>query len=482
MSGLNLDAVEPFASCRPETRATLATSAERRRLAPGEHLFREGDAGTFMFTVKSGRLTVRAQTDAGTSVVLRDMTAGEVGGLTTMTTDKRRSATVSAADESVVVTIPKAAFVRALADHDDLARALIAFLAKKVRTKTRRLATLMGATSTEGTPVAVFDAKSYDAQAFRELDAQDLSFHCFEAKLDERTAALAAGHPVICAFVNDDLRGPVIRALADHGVGLIALRCAGYNNVDLEAAKDCGLDVVRVPAYSPHAVAEHAFALISTLNRKTHRAYARVREGNFSLGGLVGFDLFGRTLGVVGTGKIGRCTAEIARGFGMRVLAYDAFPNEELARQVGLEYVELDRLLERSDIVSLHAPLNPETYHLLDAERIERMKQGAMLINTSRGGLVDASALIDALKSGRIGAAGLDVYEEESEYFFEDRSDRVITDDLLARLITFNNVLITSHQAFLTTDALSNIATTTRDNIREWLAGQRGSELTNAVV
>lgn len=482
VSDPNLDAVEPFASCAPDTRARLASAAAHRRLRPGEILFEEGDDGTFMFVVASGRLAVRTSTDSGTSVVLRDMTAGDVGGLTTMTTEKTRSATLTAIDESAVLTIPKDVFVEALAKHDDLTRAVIAFLAKKVRTKTRRLASLMSGPQSGGTPVAVFDAKSYDAGAFDALQAEDLSFRHFEAKLDEHTAALAAGHPVVCAFVNDDLSGPVIRALADGGTGLIAMRCAGYNNVDLSAASEAGLDVVRVPAYSPHAVAEHAMALVLTLNRKTHRAYARVREGNFSLGGLVGFDLHGRTMGVVGVGNIGSCMARIARGFGMTVLAFDAYPDADLAERVGFEYVELDALLGRSDVVSLHAPLNPDTYHLIDAERIGRMKPGAMLINTSRGGLVDAGALIDALKSGQIGAAGLDVYEEESEYFFEDRSDRVITDDLLARLITFNNVLITSHQAFLTKDALSNIATTTRDNIREWLGGKRGRELTNAVL
>jgi D-lactate dehydrogenase len=481
MSALDLADIEPFSSCRPETREALTASAERRQLQPGETLFEEGDDGTFMFAVESGRLTVRASTGAETSVVLRDMTAGEVGGLTTMTTEKKRSATVTAADESVVITIPKEVFVRSLETHGDLARAVIAFLAKRVRSKTRRLASLMSGPRDEGTPVAVFDAKSYDAQAFEALDADDLSFHCFEAKLDERTAALAAGHPVVCAFVNDDLSAPVVRALAENGVGLIAMRCAGYNNVDLSAAKEAGLDVVRVPAYSPHAVAEHAMALVLSLNRKIHRAYNRVREANFSLGGLVGFDLHGRTMGVVGMGKIGSCMAEIAKGFGMTVLAFDAYPDADLAERIGFEYVELEPLLARSDVVSLHAPLNPDTYHLIDADRIGGMKRGAMLINTSRGGLVDAAALIDALKSGQIGAAGLDVYEEESEYFFEDRSDRVITDDLLARLITFNNVLVTSHQAFLTHEALSNIATTTWDNIRAWLSGKRGADLPNAV-
>ncbi|MGF1507913.1 MAG: 2-hydroxyacid dehydrogenase [Myxococcota bacterium] len=340
----------------------------------------------------------------------------------------------------------------------------------------------MSGASEGGTPIAFFDAKRYDERSFSGLEARDLRFEYLEPRLSPRTAALSAGHSVVCAFVNDDLGGDVLRALADNGVGLVALRCAGFNNVDVRTAHGLGISVVRVPAYSPHAVAEHAVALIMTLNRKTHRAYNRVREGNFSLAGLVGMDLHGRVAGIVGLGKIGRCLAEILLGFGMKVLAYDAFPDSEYAERSGVRYGTLDEVLEQSDVVSLHAPLTPETYHMIDEDRVTAMKPGVMLINTSRGGLVDAKALIEGLKSGRIGGAGLDVYEEESEYFFEDRSDRVITDDLLARLMTFNNVLITSHQAFLTSEALGNIASTTVDNIREWVSGKRGRDLTNVVL
>lgn len=387
-----------------------------------------------------------------------------------------------AREPSLVLTVPKKEFQRILGQREDLSRSLIAYLASKVRGKTQRLATLLSSEDAGGLPVAVFDAKRYDQQSFEGLNDDMLGFDFLEPRLSARTVPLASGHPVVCAFVNDDLGADVVRGLADAGVGLVAMRCAGYNNVDVKAAAEHGISVVRVPAYSPHAVAEHAVSLLMTLNRKTHRAYNRVREGNFSLAGLVGVDLHGRVGGVVGLGKIGRCLAEILRGFGMEVLAYDAFEDASYAERTGIRYVPLDELLEFSDVVSLHAPLIPETYHLIDGARIQRMKRGAMLINTSRGGLVDAAALIEGLKSGHIGAAGLDVYEEESEYFFEDRSDRVIADDLLARLMTFNNVLITSHQAFLTNEALANIAATTRDNIREWAEGRRGYDLTNVVL
>jgi D-lactate dehydrogenase len=280
----------------------------------------------------------------------------------------------------------------------------------------------------------------------------------------------------VCAFVNDDLSAPTLRRLSELGVGAVALRCAGFNNVDLKAAAELGLPVFRVPAYSPHAVAEHAVALLLTLNRKTHRAYNRVREGNFSLVGLVGSDLYGQTAGVVGLGKIGRCCATILRGLGMRVLGHDVAPDVAFAAREGIELCELDELLTRSDVVSLHAPLLPATHHLIDAARLARMKEGVILINTSRGGLIDSKALIDALKSGKVGGAGLDVYEEESDYFFEDHSGQIIGDDLLARLMTFHQVLITSHQAFLTTQALHNIAQTTLGNLRAFAAGQDAAE------
>jgi D-lactate dehydrogenase len=326
--------------------------------------------------------------------------------------------------------------------------------------------------------VAVYSTKPYDEEFLAAANAghgHQLVFH--ESRLTRGTVSLAAGCEAVCAFVNDDLGGGVLEGLAALGVRWVALRSAGCNNVDLPAAARLGITVTRVPAYSPHAVAEHCAALVLSLNRGIHRAYNRVREGNFSLTGLLGFDLHGRTVGIVGTGRIGTCFARIMRGFGCRVLASDPQPSDE-CRAMGVEYVALEELLARSDIVSLHCPLTPETYHCIDAERIGLLRPGVMLINTSRGGLIDTAAVIDALKDGRIGRLGLDVYEEEAELFFEDLSDRVLQDDVFSRLLTFPNVLITGHQAFFTREALTNIAETTLAGLT---AGQRGEDVPHRV-
>jgi D-lactate dehydrogenase len=313
--------------------------------------------------------------------------------------------------------------------------------------------------------VDVFSTKPHDHE-FLTLAAEgsglELCFH--EARLGEDTAALARGAKVICAFVNDDLAAGVIGHLVEMGVAMIALRCAGYNHVDLKAARDAGIIVARVPAYSPHAVAEHAVALILTLNRKTHRAYNRVREGNFALDGLMGFDMCGKVVGIVGTGLIGTVLARILSGFGCKVLAFDPQPNVE-CKSLGVNYVPMDELLERSDIISLQCPLTPATHHLINTDAIAAMKRGVMLINASRGAVVDTRAVIRGLKTGQIGALGLDVYEEEGDLFFEDLSGSYISDDIFARLLTFPNVLITGHQGFFTQEALTAIATTTVDNI-----------------
>ena len=312
--------------------------------------------------------------------------------------------------------------------------------------------------------VAVFGTKPYDC-AF--LDAANGGRHALrylEPHLTHDTAALAGDATTVCTFVNDTLDRPTLTVLAAQGVKLVALRCAGFNQIDLPAARDLGIAVARVPGYSPHAIAEHATALILSLDRKIHRAWARVREGNFALDGLLGFDLHGRTVGVVGTGQIGLTMAGIMRGFGCEVLAFDPAPSPALA-SLGGTYVELDTLLARADIVTLHCPLTPATRHLIDAAAIARMKHGVMLINTSRGAVIDTQAVINGLKSGRIGYLGLDVYEEEGDLFFEDLSDQTIQDDVFARLLTFPNVLITGHQAFFTSDAMSAIAATTIANI-----------------
>ncbi len=321
-------------------------------------------------------------------------------------------------------------------------------------------------------PVAFYDTKPYDREYFSPHCAEggvEPRFH--EFRLDATNAASASGCRVVCVFVNDRLDRACLEILKRQGIELIALRCAGFNNVDLAAARELGLRVVRVPAYSPYAVAEHAVALLMALNRKIHRAFSRVREMNFSLGGLVGFDLHGKTVGILGTGKIGRIAAQIFRGFGCEVLAYDPFPQQEWAAQNGVRYVALEDLLGRSDVISLHLPLTPETDHLIDAASIAKMKPGVYLVNTSRGKLVDSTAVIQALKAGRLGGVALDVYEEEEGVFFEDHSATVFQDDVLSRLLTFPNVLITAHQAFLTKEALTAIAEVTLDSVRRFSEG-----------
>ena len=326
--------------------------------------------------------------------------------------------------------------------------------------------------SEDATRIAVFSARRYDREFLTAANASfahELVF--FEARLTADTAPLAAGFPGVSVFVNDELGGETLATLAAGGTTLVALRSAGFNNVDLAAASALGLRVVRVPAYSPHAVAEHTVTLILALNRKIHRAYQRVRDGNFSLDGLLGFDLNGRTVGIVGTGIIGATTAGILRGFGCVLLGYDPFPSER-AREMGVTYVSLAELLAASDIVTLHCPLLPETTHLIDRDAIALMKRGVMLVNTSRGGLVDSRAVIAGLKSGHIGALGLDVYEEETELFSRDLSGQIIQDDVFSRLLTFPNVVITAHQGYFTSEALEQIATTTLANAADFEAGR----------
>ena len=320
--------------------------------------------------------------------------------------------------------------------------------------------------------VAVFSTKTYDEASLNAANTgqgHELSF--LEPRLSRATAALANGAEAVCAFVNDELDAGVLTALASAGVRLIALRSAGFNHVDVAAADRLGLTVVRVPAYSPHAVAEHAVALILTLNRKIHRAHARVREGNFSLQGLMGFDLHGKTVGIVGTGAIGTVFARIMSGFGCRLLAHDPAPNAD-CRALGVSYVGLDELFASSPIVSLHCPLVPQTHHLVDEQVLALLPAGAMLVNTSRGALVDTAAVVAALKRGHLGSLAIDVYEEEADLFFEDLSDRVIADDVFSRLLTFPNVLITGHQAFFTAEALREIAETTIANITAFAHGR----------
>jgi len=323
--------------------------------------------------------------------------------------------------------------------------------------------------------VAVFSTKSYDERflnAAASKTGHELVF--FEERLTAKTAEIAAGFEAVCAFVNDDLSEAALKHLAKGGTRLILLRCAGYNQVDLKAAQRLGIQVRRVAAYSPYAVAEFTIGMILTLNRKYHRAFNRVREGNFEIEGLLGFDLHGSTVGIVGTGKIGLLTAKPLAAMGCRILGYDPFTNTDF-EALGGTYVPLEQLLAESDIVTLHCPLTPESHYLINAASLQRMKRGVMIINTSRGALVDANALIDALKTGQVGALGLDVYEQEADVFYENLSNEIIQDDVLQRLLTFPNVLITSHQAFFTQTALRNIADKTLANLEDFIAGRSSS-------
>lgn len=327
--------------------------------------------------------------------------------------------------------------------------------------------------------VAFFDAKSYDEVSFNKTNADyGFDIRYYQEHLNLKTVPLAKGADVVCIFVNAECNAAVIDELIKNGVKLIALRCAGFNNVDLKAAKD-RIKVVRVPAYSPHAVAEYAVSLMLALNRKIFRAVNRTREGNFALKGLMGFDMYGKTAGIVGMGRIAKELIKILHGFGMKVLAYDLYPDTEFAKHYDVRMVSLDELYAESDIISLHCPLTPETTFLINAQSIAKMKPGVMIINTGRGKLIHTEDLIEGLRTKQVGSAGLDVYEEEKNYFYEDRSDKIIDDDVLARLLMMPNVVLTSHQAFFTAEAMHNIALTTLESIKEF---SEGKELTNEVM
>lgn len=329
------------------------------------------------------------------------------------------------------------------------------------------------------TKIGFFDAKSYDRNVFNACnEGSDLEIHFFGDRLNEESVRLAKGMDVVCVFVDDICDRQVIDTLKAYGVKLIALRCAGFNNVDLQEAWRCGIPVVRVPAYSPHAVAEYAVTLMLCLNRKVYRSTNRTREWNFKLDGLMGFDMYGKTVGIVGLGRIARCVAEILLGFGMKVLAYDLYPDKAFVESHGIEMVELNELYRRSDIITLHVPLTSRTQYMINSVSIDKMKRGVMIINTGRGKLISSDALIQGLRSGQVSCAGLDVYEDEQKYFYEDLSDSIINDDKLSILLTMPNVIVSSHQAFFTKEAMNNIAMTTLQNIRDFVSGK---PLTNEV-
>ncbi len=314
--------------------------------------------------------------------------------------------------------------------------------------------------------ILFFDAKEYEKPWFDKYNDEEYIFDYIESKLDEKTVALAKGYDGVCIFVNDRANAAVIRRLAAFGVGIVALRCSGFNNVDIAEAEKCNVKIVRVPTYSPYSVAEHAVAMLLTLNRKIHRAYIRTRDFNFSLNHLIGFDLHGKTVGVIGTGRIGKTFIKICQGFGMHVLCYDIYPD----KTENFEYVSLSELLKKSDVVSLHCPLTPTTYHIIGKEAFKNIKFGCILINTSRGALIDSEALLNALREGKLGGACLDVYEEEAELFYEDKSATGVKDELLSLIVSRPNVIVTSHQAYLTREALDDIARTTLSNFGKFFA------------
>lgn len=324
----------------------------------------------------------------------------------------------------------------------------------------------------EAKKVLFYDIKSYDKELFKRFGKDyNLEMKFLKGKLNEESADLSKGYEIVCAFANDTINKEVIDILAENGVKLLAMRCAGYNNISLRNIKD-RFKVVRVPAYYPYSIAEYTMGMILALNRKIHKAYVRTREGNFSISGLMGFDLHGKTAGIIGAGKIAQILIKILRGFGMNVIAYDPYPNYDKAKELGFEFVDLDTLYANSDIISLNCPLTKETKYIINRESMSKMKDGVMIVNTGRGRLIDSVDLVEALKDKKVGAAALDVYEEEAEYFFEDLSDKVIEDDILGRLLSFHNVLITSHQAYFTEEAVEAITKTTLDNIKDFIEGK----------
>lgn len=395
------------------------------------------------------------------------------------------SSTLKAAEDSVVYVLKTDDFVSACAQDQDLNSQFIHFLSLEVRKRSNILSNIRFQMDRRNKrSISFFDTKPYTQESFQKYMKShnvDYQFHWYKEKMGPSTASFAAGCDIVCCFVNDTLTAEAIKILKDVGVSMIAMCCAGYDNVDLKACEEQGISVTRVPAYSPNAVAEFAITLILTCNRNVHKSYNRVRDFNFSLAGLVGFDMYGKTVGIFGTGKIGAITAKILRAFGCTVLCYDVHKNAELEAMEGIKYVEIDELFSKSDIISLHAPLVPSTKYIINKDSISNMKKGVIIVNTSRGGLINSQDLLDAIMSGHIGSVGLDVYEGEKQYFFEDRSSQPIVDSVLSQLIACHNVIVTSHQAFLTTEALYGITESVMKSIGEFYEGKRGSQLTNIV-
>ncbi len=474
-----LKKIEVFSSLTDSALKEVKAQMKPLNLKADDILCREGEQGLSMYLVESGELSVIKYGKDNAQVEIARLRPGEVAGIMSIIGNETRSATMRAAGAVSLWEIGRDDFQKLLDRNPGIARSMLNVVSRYLREEIEVVAQLRTRDVDSRLKIALFDSKQYTEETFKEKNGDRYAFRYYESRLNLDTVALAEGFKAVCAFVNDTIDEPVVRKLAFLGIEKIAMRCAGYNNIDLKTCKELGISVSNVPAYSPYAVAEHAAALMLGLNRKIHRAHTRVREGNFSLQGLVGFDMHGKTVGVVGAGKIGQCLIDIMVGFGCDVLVYDARPKPYDNPKI--RNVSLDELFSSADIISLHAPLFPETHHIVNAQSIARMKTGVMIVNTSRGALVDAHALIDGLVSGKVGSAGLDVYEEEKEYFFEDTSDNVMKDETLARLTTMNNVIVTGHMAFLTREALLNIADVTLSNIGEYEQGKRGYELTNGL-
>ncbi|KAJ3060134.1 hypothetical protein HDU98_003864 [Podochytrium sp. JEL0797] len=481
---------------------SVASEMQLITFSKGDVIYTEGDKASYLFMITSGLVDVSKRIDSNDAssenVKLISLGAGEYIG-ESMISDRPISATIVAAEDNTsALRLDNAAFANILKQHPSLADALLKGLSQQLRSFRSLLTSTLAKSATTGTAaaktidMAVFDFMKHEKVSFTQAVANmqatlpegvALRVRYLDTKLNINSARLASGCQVVCIFVNDTASAEVMNVLGSMGVQMMALRCAGFDMVDLKVAKALNIEVCRVPAYSPFAVAEFAATLAMALNRKIVPACARVKTGNFDLAGLVGFDMYGKTVGVIGTGKIGQCFIKIMLGFGCKVLCFDAYPSKDVATWEGCTYVTLDELYAQSRLISLHAPLFPETKHMINATSIAKMQRGVLIINTSRGGLIDTKALIDGLKTGQVGGAGLDVYENEKALFFEDHSDSVMEDDIYARLMTFQNVLVAGHQAFLTEEALEKIGSVTMHNVmQKMVEGKTGKELENVVL
>lgn len=467
----------------------VAAVFQKKEYKAGASLLNEGEPQTKAFVVESGELK-RTKLNSATKerVEINRLHPGDNAGLLHLFGQDPAFASLEAVSDTTVWELSHDAFSSFISTHPEVSVGFLQSLALQVRNQSKLIRSLGQEETKEGTVrVIFFDTKKWVVDAFdqqkKELKLDRMEIKYVSQRLSQESVYFASGYQVVCCFVNDTIDASVVKTLSELGVKMVALRCAGFDRVDLQMTETLGLTVARVPAYSPYAVAEHAIALLLTLNRKTHKAYNRTREGNFGLDGLLGFDLYGKTAGVVGTGKIGQCLVNILLGFGCKVNCYDVFINKELEAKKDVKYVDLETIWKDSDFISLHAPLTPQTKYLINAESLGKMKKGCVLINTSRGGLIDTKALVAALENETIAGAGLDVYEQESAYFFQDKSieDKLIEDETLRSLISLKNVILTGHQAFFTAEALGNIAKTTLDNITLWKNGKTGRDHPNGV-